>query len=284
MKKRFILLSYLILSILGRSSEGYAAGISIDSGLTPPLDRWILRNQVRYMKRHGDPTNMRRKMRTYVIPTVLAYGLRPDLTLMINQKVRIREMEMMGVKDKDAGLDDLFIMGKYKLYRRNTRDYTFGIAPTLGLEIPSGSKPFSSDTWDLKPGMFLSWRSGQWASDFNVSYQWNGFADEGRHGIDPGDELKLDMAVSYRFPMGELGQVTWAPVLEVTHQKVWPEKNSGNKVPNTGEFITLISPGLKYTTSSFVFEALFQMPVLQEQRGTQLKQDYGCLLGVRWMF
>ncbi|MHC4891504.1 MAG: transporter, partial [Planctomycetota bacterium] len=136
------------------SASAKAAGISVDAGLTPPEDRWIFRTQMRYMQRKDDPTLMDRKMSTYAFPIVLAYGLRPDLTLMVRQTVKREEMSMAGSSNKDTGLGDLFVLGKYKLYRRNTRKYTFGIASTLGLEFPTGDDDFSSETWDLKPGLF----------------------------------------------------------------------------------------------------------------------------------
>ncbi len=43
-----------------------AGGISVDAGLTPPEDRWILRTQVSYRERRDDPTNMNRKMNTII--------------------------------------------------------------------------------------------------------------------------------------------------------------------------------------------------------------------------
>ena len=58
-----------------------AAGISVDAGLTPAEDRWIVRTQMRYMQREDDPTPMDREMDTYAFPLVVAYGLRSDLTL-----------------------------------------------------------------------------------------------------------------------------------------------------------------------------------------------------------
>jgi hypothetical protein len=137
---------------------------------------------------------MDRRMTTYMYPTVLAYGLRSDLMLMMRQAVMHREMSMAGPGSSDTGLADLFVLGKYRLYRLNTREYTFGITGTLGVEFPTGDDDFTSETWDLQPGLFTSWRSGPWASDLNVSYTWNGFADRGRGGLNPGDELSLDWA------------------------------------------------------------------------------------------
>jgi hypothetical protein len=261
-----------------------AAGISVDAGLTPPEDRWIIRNQVRYMQRKGDPTPMNRKMDTYAFPFVVAYGFRPDLTLMVRQSVKHRKMSMSGSVSRDTGLGDLFVLGKYKLYRRNTRKYTFGIASTLGLEFPTGDDDFGSETWDLEPGLFTSWRSGRWASDFNIAYKWNGFADRGRNGLNPGNELSVDLALAHQFSIGKKADTSLTPVLEFNYKHILPDRLSGHRVSNTGESLFFVSPGLKFTKSSFILEALLQFPVWQDQEGSQLKQGTRLIIGTRYMF
>ncbi len=72
--KRLLLLivAGAIMSVL-ISENANAAGISVDAGLTPPEDRWIIRTQFRYMKRKNDPTPMNQKMDTYAFPVVIAY-------------------------------------------------------------------------------------------------------------------------------------------------------------------------------------------------------------------
>ncbi len=84
--RRLLLMSFAAVVRLALvPASANAAGISVDAGLTPAEDRWIFRTQVRYMRRKDDPTHMGRKMSTYAFPVVLAYGVRPDLTLMIRQ-------------------------------------------------------------------------------------------------------------------------------------------------------------------------------------------------------
>ena len=261
-----------------------AAGISIDAGLTPPEDRWIIRTQFRYMQRKDDPAPMNQKMDTYAFPLVIAYGFRPDLTLMVRQTVKHRNMSMGGSISRDTGLGDLFILGKYKLYRRNTREYAFGIASTLGVEFPTGDDDFSSETWDLEPGLFASWRSGPWASDFSIAYKWNGFADRGKNGLNPGNELSVDLALAHQFSIGEKADMSLTPVLEFNYKHALPDRLSGHDVSNTGESLFFVSPGLKFTKLSFILEVLLQFPVWQDQEGSQLKQGTRLIVGTRWMF
>ena len=284
MRKLLLMSFVLAVKLAWVPASANAAGISVDAGLTPAEDRWIIRTQFRYMQRKDDPTPMNQKMDTYAFPVVVAYGFRPDLTLMVRQTVKHKKMSMGGSISRDTGSGDLFVLGKYKLYRRNTRKYTFGIASTLGLEFPTGDDDFSSETWDLKPGLFTSWRSGPWASDFSVAYKWNGFADRGRGGINPGNELSLDWALAYQFSFGEKARVSLAPVLELSYKNIRPDRLSGRDVLNTGESVLYLSPGIKFTKSSFILEALLQFPVWQDQEGSQLKQGTRLIVGTRFMF
>ncbi len=261
-----------------------ATGISVDAGLTPAEDRWIFRSLVHTMQRDDDPTAMDRKMERYTLNTVLAYGLRQKMTLMLKLPVVHQNMLMAGSSNRNSGLADLFLLAKYGVYRRNTREYTFGVATTLGLELPTGADTFSSETVDVKPGIYLSYRRGPWGSDFNIDYSWNGFADKSSGGIDPGDELSLDWAFAHQFSMNEKASIAWAPVLELSYKKISSDQLDGNNIANTGESVLFLSPGVKYTRSSLILEALIQFPVSQDQEGSQLKRGTGGLIGLRYMF
>lgn len=261
-----------------------AAGISIDAGLTPAEDRWILRTMARYMERNNDPLHMGREMSTYAFSTMLAYGLRPDLTLMLRQSVMYQEMSMMGSTERSTGLGDLFVLAKYKAYRLNTPEYTLGIAPTIGLEFPTGDDSFTSDTWDLNTGLYISGRSGPWATDFNIAYAWNGLLDRGKNDIAPGDELSLDWAFAYQFSIGEKARASLAPVLELSYKEIWPDRMSGQDLSNTGESVLYLSPGIKFSMSWIILETLIQVPVWQDQQGSQLERGIGVLVGARFMF
>lgn len=84
------------------------------------------------------------KMQTTVVPVVIAYGLYPNLALMLRQKFLHRSMTMMAKTQSDTGIGDLFFLVKYKAYRLNTRSYTLDVATTLGAEVPTGDNTFSS--------------------------------------------------------------------------------------------------------------------------------------------
>lgn len=281
---KFPILSLIVLAAAMLTETAAASGISVDAGLTPPEDRWIIRTQFRRMRRGNDPTAMNSEMETFALPLVVAYGYSPDLMLMVKQVTKFRNMEMgmTGETTRDSGLDDIFLLGKYKLFRRNTRDYTFGLAATLGVELPTGTNGFSSHTVDLRPGMFASWRSGPWASDLNFSYKWNGFADRGTNSLNPGDELALDFALGHQFSIDSDNSLT--PVVELSYSHTFPDRRFDRNLDNTGRSTLYLSPGIKLTMSSFIIEALVQFPVWQDNEGNQLKQKPTIIIGTRFMF
>lgn len=262
----------------------FANGISVDAGLTPARDRWIFRTQLRFMGRSDDPTAMDREMDMLVWNTVLAYGLLRNVTVMVRQPVMRRTMTMGAAEMKSSGAGDLGVMVKYGIYRRNTQNSTFGTAVLLGFGIPTGAEDISSDTWNMKPGIYFSWRGRPWAADISVAYNWNSFTGKRSSGFDPGDELALDMAVSYQFSFGKKARVALAPVLELSYLKVTGDQMEGLDIADTGESVLLLSPGIKLVVSSFILESLLQVPLWQKQEGLQLKRTAGLLFGIRWMF
>ena len=283
-KKRYSYIVLIALMVLMVEQVMFADGISVDAGLTPARSRWIFRTQLRFMSRGNDPTAMDREMDMLVWNNVLAYGLLRNVTVMIRQPVIRQTMTMGAVEMESSGVGNLGVMVKYGIYRRNTQDSTFGVAALLGFGIPTGAEDISTDTWNMKPGIYLSWRGRPWAADMSVAYNWNSFTGKRSNGFDPGDELAMDMAVSYQFSFGEKAKVALAPVLEFSFLKLTRDHMNGLDIADTGESVLLLSPGIKLVVSSFVLESLLQVPVWQKQEGLQLKRTAGLLFGIRWMF
>ncbi len=261
-----------------------AGGISIDAGLTPAANRWILRSQVRILQRDNNPAAPSMQMEAYMFPVMVAYGLRSDAMIMVRQLYMRREMTMMSKSATSSGLGDLFILGKYRLARVNTSTYTLGIAPTLGIELPTGEDGFTSDSYDLRSGMLMSGRVHSWRMDLNLTYAWNGVALARGTNVDPGDEVAVEAAVARQFSIGKNADIAIAPVLESSYRKLFADDDDdGVTVSNTGESHFLVAPGLKLTRGSFVLEGLVQFPVWQEHEGSQTERSTSVLLGIRLM-
>lgn len=270
----------LSLALVFLFRDARAAGISVDAGLTPAEDRWIFRSQVRYVNAAGGDN----EMQMYAFPIVAAYGLRNYLMVMARQPILTRRMTMMGSTGRNTGFGDLFVLVKYKAYRRNTPDYTLGISPTLGLSLPTGNADFTSDTWDLSTGLYVSGRSGRWATDLNFGYRLNGLSGGSVDEVEIGDEISVDWAGAYQFDYNPTWKSTIAPVLELSFSRVMPNTMNDVDIPDTGERLFYVSPGAKLSMPSVIVEALVQVPVWQSQRGDQLEKKTGFITGLRVLF
>lgn len=274
-----------------------AAGISVDSGLTPAQGRVVLRTQLRYMKRADPQWDSEPRMEMFMVPLVAAWGALPKLTLMARAAVGHRVMTMMGGDQNSAGgmempmggeeemtrtgLGDLLVMMKYGAVRVNTRDFVIGVAPTLGIEAPSGTGGISSKTWDLHAGIHFTGRWKRLSMDLSAKYILNGIDRVGAAN-EPGDEAGVDLALSHPFALPNHRDLALAPVLEMSFRHQW---RTGADVGISGgmaERFLNVSPGLLFITRWFILEALVQFPVWQESgMGAMAPRQIGVIGGLR---
>jgi hypothetical protein len=273
--KYFSTLLICILSVF--SSRVYSTGISVDAGLNPAEDRWIIRMQYRQMSMDA----AMHQMNTDMLMAVLAYGFTQDVTLMIRQMATRSVMSMSGTDKVTSGLTDLAVLGKFGMYRKNTRNLTLALASTLALKMPTGSENITSDTWDLQAGLYGSWRSGRWGNDLNLTYSWNGFTGPAPSGLEPGDVIGLDAAFSYQFSIGSSADISLTPVLEFNYRYSMANQYDGREADGARS-IFFVSPGLKFTHNSFITEILVQFPVKETYQN--LDQNRRGLIGFRYMF
>ena len=274
-----VIIMAMCLSLHAGSARG-GGGISVDAGLTPPEGRYILRAQTRYMTRSSGMSDMTMTK----FPFVLAYGVRSDLTLLAKQIVTHRSITMGGNKKNETGFDDFFALVKYKAYRRNTRHHTLGIAPTLGLEMPTGNDAFSSGTYNLAGGLYFSWRSGPWAADLNMAYRWNGLAGGSNSVLIAGDVSSLYTAFSYQYSIGGSAYSSLFPVVELSYEYAETSRLDGDIVHNTGGSVLYASPGIKYASPSLILEALVRIPASWDLNGTQPDPAFLVLAGIGLLF
>ena len=278
-KKQILLLAVALLMTV--TSKVAAGGISADAGLTPAQDKWIFRTQVRYTKATNHPTMMARSMEMYMFPMVVAYGLRSDLTVMVRQPFMKMNMTMAGNTTRSSGFGDLMLMAKYRAVRQNRLTYTLGIAPLLGVKLPTGDEEFTSDALDLKTGLYVSGRIVPWAADLNVTYTINGLT--GDDGREENKVFELVGALAYQFSLTKDGRKALAPVVEFSYEHASSIEINGVEQADSGESVFRIAPGVKLTLSSLIIESLLWIPLWQDQEGNQLEQGVGGLFGIRVM-
>jgi hypothetical protein len=224
------------------------------------------------------------EMRMYAFPVVVAYGLQNYLMIMVRQPIVTRRFAMMGSEGRNTGFGDLFALIKYKAYRRNTPGYTLGISPTLGVSFPTGSREFTSDTWDMNMGFYVSARAGRWATDLNFGYRLNALSGGSDDDVEIGNEISVDWAGAYQFSHSRNWKSTVAPVLELSFMRTLPGTLNDIDIPDTGERLFYVSPGAKLSMPSLILEALVRIPVWQSQRGNQLEKSTGFITGFRFLF
>lgn len=276
--RRVVFCLLLVLIFSGES----IGGITADAGLTPALDRWIIRTQIRFMHRDGNSTTKPNEVKSIMAPLVIAYGLRPELTLMVRQVFIDMDMTMMTGQSKTSGFGDLLVMAKYRAFRLNNINGTFGIAPLVAVEFPTGKKSLTSNGYNFKTGIFITRRSGYWKSDLNLTYKFNGLAggdDKKQNSI-----FEMIAAVSHQFSFGENANSMLAPVVEFTYRNSTEIEINGIKDTDSGESIVQLSPGLKFTHNSTILEFLINIPAWQKQNGSQPEWKLTGLFGIRYMF
>ncbi|MDH3889587.1 MAG: transporter [candidate division Zixibacteria bacterium] len=280
LKKTLLIFVALSLS-LATVPDLTAGGISADAGLTPAHDKWMFRTQARLNRLKNAPDQMTREMDMYMFPLVIAYGVRSDLTVMIRQPLMRMNMTMAGNTTHTTGFGDLMLMTKYRAVRRNTPTYTFGVAPLLGIKLPTGEDDISANATSLKTGLFVSGRIQPWASELNFTYTLNGLT-----GDDDREEyqvLEFVGAFARQFSLTEDGRRAIAPVVELSYEHATATEIDNVEQPNSGGSLLRVAPGAKLTISGVVFESLLWIPVWEDLNGNQLEYDIGGLIGLRVM-
>lgn len=272
LKKRKVKNKIIILFLIAfiYQWDVFAGGISVDAGITPPQDRFILRAQYRFMSME----NSMLTMHTHMTPLVLAYGVTPGFTVMV------RSMYIHQVAENNQminnGINDLFLLSKFRLYRKNAPNYVFGIAPHIATNIPVGSSEISNRTWNPELGINISFRPRFFAADMSTSCI---FSDvSGKLGAKPGNIFNLNTAFSALIPLKSQSERAISPVVEMTYS------HQGKSKTNPMNDILFISPGFSYIHSNLTLEILCQIPVYQSNDASVMNHNSRWILGVKYMF
>ncbi|MFQ6610806.1 MAG: hypothetical protein ACE5D7_08420 [Fidelibacterota bacterium] len=258
----------------------FAGGISVDAGLTPAENRWIVRYQHRLTEKTG---NMDSKMTMKMNMIAIAYGLKPYLTVMMMQGLTDKTSEMNSMTDGMDGRNDMNLLAKYRVYRHNTRDSILGIAATLKLSIPTGTEMFTTDYWSISPGIYLSKRWNTWAIDASSEMNYHDLFNQRGNDLRRGWAVSCSIAGARQIAVNGRSELALAPVIELNGNILQPDfPKSGNM--ETRETSILLSPGIKVTYRSFILEALWQIPVWDELPENSMNNSEKWLAGFRFMF
>lgn len=267
MRNRFLCL--IIISLLFQLRSN--AQISTNAGLTPPEDRWIFRTQYRIMGME----NNEMRMNTQVIPFVIGYGISSNITLIARATYISKTYEAGNLNPR--GLGDLYFLLKFKLLRKNTATYTFGIAPFLASNIPIGSKEVSNQIWNPEIGLNFSFRPRFISIDLSTYYTFidasNKLSDKYR------SKYNIDLSFSYKIPIKSQATQLLSPTLEFNYSN----EIQANALLSNKE-VLFVSPGISYINSSIAIEILYQHPTFQQKKDNDLQQTHRWIIGFKFLF
>jgi len=293
------LIASLVVFMVPPSASGVA--INSDVGLTPFKGQWIYRSQLRYTKKADDPSPQDRKLEIFAMPQTLVYGFTEKTSVILTIPFLSKELDSTadGIRTNrgDAGLGDLLLLGKYRLYAKDYPTAASRFSLVAGTDLPTGQSgdadargklsrdlQLGSGSADPLVGGAYTWQSLDDEWDVSLTYTFNTTANK----FEFGDVLSYTVAYQRRvwpFTLPERGlYAQWNVVLEANGQWEQQAKNHGGRVDNTGGHLLFLSPGVQVATKHFVIESSIQLPVLQNLNGNQLEPDFVLIGSIRTTF
>jgi len=293
------LIAGLAVFMLPASASGVA--INSDVGLTPFKGQWIYRSQLRYTKKADDPSPQDRKFDVVTMPQTLVYGLTEKASVILTIPFLSKELDSTtdGIRTSrgDAGLGDLLLLGKYRLYAKDYPTAASRFSIVAGTDLPTGQSgdadargklprdlQLGSGSADPLVGGAYTWQSLDDEWDASLTYQFNTTANK----FEFGDVLTYTVAYQRRvwpFTLPERGlYAQWNVVLEANGQWEQQAQDHSRRIDNTGGHLLFLSPGVQVATKYFVAETSIQLPVLQNLNGNQIEPDFVLVASVRATF
>jgi hypothetical protein len=288
----------LILSV---PTSAFAVAINSDVGLTPFKGQWIYRSQLRYTKKADDPSSQDRKLEVFAMPQTVVYGLTEKTSMILTVPSLSKELDSTAdgtrISRGDAGLGDLLLLGKHRVYTKDYPSATSRFSLVAGTDLPTGQGgdadargklprdlQLGSGSADPLIGGAYTWQSLDHEWDVSLTYQFNTTANK----FEFGDVLTYTVGYQRRvwpIRLPERGlYAQWNLVLEANGQWEQQAKSHGSRVDNAGSHLLFLSPGLQVATKHFVIESSVQLPVLQNLNGNQVEPDFVLVASVRATF
>jgi hypothetical protein len=262
---------------------------------------FVLREQFLSIKASDDPSVAERNLEVLGAVSVLGYGVSSDLAIfgMLPYHDKELDLTMAGgqrITRSTSGMGDAQLFARYTVFQKDRRGSTFRVAPFIGIKLPTGDdddrdgfgrlpQPLQpgSGSWDPFGGVIATWQTLDYEIDAQLSYK----ANTAANGFEFGDEFGFDASLQYRLWPRELG--AGVPgflygVIETNGLHQASNEIGGANDPNSGGTTLFLSPGLQFVTRRWVLEAIVQLPVVQDLKGTALEDDYTVRTGFRVNF
>lgn len=246
----------------------------------PGKGTFVLREQAHIWQYGTHPRNDDSQTRKYQFDSSLSYGLARAVAVTIDVPVVLEDTLLAnGDRDKDAGVEDIDVMFKVRVYRNDGGGVnTTRIALLGGATIASGdSEEFSSQSVNPHFGAVYTLVRGRWGFNQDLQYKFNTGGDERYNfgGDGPDDAFAFNTSGLYRiFPAAFTAKSTGA----------WYVSAEVNGLYETNGDVELrFSPGLMYEGQTFAFEVMGQLP-LADDLEERPELDWAIGLGIRIAF
>jgi len=281
--------------------SAWAVAINSDVGLTPFKGQWIYRSQLRYTKKADDPAPQDRKLETFAMPQTLVYGFTEKISAVLTIPFLSKELDSTAdgarISRGDAGLGDLLLLGKYRLYAKDYPTAASRFSIVAGTDLPTGQSgdadakgklprdlQLGSGSADPLVGGACTWQSLDDEWDTSLTYTFNTTANK----FEFGDVLTYTVGYQRRvwpIRLPERGlYAQWNVVLEANGQWEQRAQDHSRRIDNTGGHLLFLSPGVQVATKHFVIETSIQLPVLQNLNGNQVEPDFTLVGSIRATF
>ena len=296
---------------LGTSTlEGPGAGLETSSSFTLPRGHFLILLKNEYVKFRKYKNFQDQKESYNFTHLIVAYGLKPWLTLMVSQPYGVKEAEFgtsRGLMDTHLHVifgfkyDEGLKLIPQKENLEDLRDWHFAL--NLGVSLPTGSteKKYNGNLFspDMQPGFgkptyLLSFSASKWLTDrytLNLETSYQKFR---KHTYEDGivfkfgDEFRFNAANVYTLYRSENKRIDG--IAEFNFLYLQRDKENGQKVEGSGGKILYLQPGFRFYYKGINLFGGIKLPVWKDlneedqQQGSEGKERYRLLLGVGYTF
>ena len=287
--------------MLNISSDSLAMPINNDTALTAPKGEVILREQIRYTRKSGDPSPSDRTVDVISIPNVLVYGVTERFSVLGIYPIVYKDLDVDAspgrVSRETAGFGDLSLLAKYQFWTLDRPRETLRTSLLGGLEFPTGNTDeedglgklprdlqTGKGTWNPVAGTVFTWQRLRYQLDVAFTYTFN----TERHDFEFGDVFNHDISYQLRvWPWKDSKEGVPAYVYLVGEANgVWEQKAQSNRsrIDASGGYTLFLSPGIQLVTKRFVAEVSIQLPAIQLLNGKQPQTEFILTGGIRLQF
>ena len=279
-----------------------ALTVGFESNALRTFSRFVVRNQLRTEgDKVADPLNQD----VFVFAQVFAVPVRINSSTVFTAAAPVLHKELnftlLGTarrESSDDGIGDTTLSLKHRVYVDNFQGGGIQLAVIGGLKLPTGDYDQRDNQGNpLSPSLQL----GTGSVDIPVGFVFTAFKDRvgfnsaflhqfnnESDGFRFGDETKVNLALGYRlFPKvyQSFQDKVLNAYLEINTVVSRHASLNDRNMANSGGTLIFLTPGFQVVLNPrFLVEAAFQIPIVQEQNGSQLAFSFTANVGVRVLF